>query len=99
MRTLLSESWGSVMQTQLLLKPSELMVEHLNVLRGYAHRVMGAGAPLTADEDEDRVRRMAEFLAIAESFGLTGRDAASLLLKGIEDNRKVCDCHACSSRA
>ncbi len=97
---LVSESWGSIMQTQLLLKPSELMVQHLNVLRGYAGRVMAAdGAPLTADEDADRVERMAEFRAISESFGLTGRDAATLLLKGLNDETKACDCHACSSRA
>ena len=60
----------------------ELLIHH-RALMVYARRVIPHKQDLPLQEEGDRARRMAEFRAISSSMGLTDKEMASLLVKGL----------------
>ncbi len=55
------------MRTALTADPTELLVQHLTTLRGYARRVLVDEEELFHHEEQDKHSRMREFIAIASS--------------------------------
>jgi hypothetical protein len=58
---------------------AEIFFEHFCALRKYAERRFLDGAEFDATEEEDRTRRMREFLAIGDACEFTHRQMVSLL--------------------
>jgi hypothetical protein len=81
-------------------EPRQLMAEHLEVLRGYASRVVGHNQVLSAEEQAEKETRVEEFLALGKSFGLTRRELVSQILgDALKAKRSECGCPTCRSRA
>ena len=74
------------------------MEQHLAVLRGYAHQVFGQGETLTAHEEEDKARRMTEFLAIGGSFKLTIKEMVDQVYRDTFVMSYGCGCPSCRAR-
>jgi len=70
------------MTTAPIANPTEIMAEHLSVLRAYAKRVLLEGEDLVTHEEQDKAGRLEEFLAIANSYKCTDREIVGLLYKG-----------------
>ena len=87
------------MTTSLTVSPREEIAEHLERLQGYARRVVAKGETLSPAEEEDRVRRMREYLAIGVSFRCTRQELVGLLYKGLFEAKRGCGCFNCRSRA
>ena len=77
---------------------SDVMSEHLNVLRDYALRVHKSGESLTRDEETDRDTRFREYADIGGSFKLTESEMVGLMYKGIFKESVRCGCPQCNSR-
>ena len=86
------------MNTRMLANTEGELAQHLMLLKEYARRVIGRGESLTAGEDSDRARRMAEFLTTGESLTLTEREMVALIYDGIHRNKKECGCHSCRTK-
>ena len=80
-------------------EPNEVVREHLDVLRGYASRVLTLGVQLDPSEEADKTERMRELLALGESLHLTVPEMVKLLFTGVLVDDKKCDCHSCKGRA
>ena len=78
--------------------PKKILVENLKTLKVYAERSIVRGEALTSHEDEDRVRRIREFMGIGTSFGCTQKELVKLLLKEYLEVKRGCDCITCTSR-
>ena len=87
------------MSTHLLSEPKVLMAQHLAVLRDYGQRVFSGGGMLAAEEEEDRLSRVAEFMAIGKSCRLTERELVALVYRGFFDRKLACECPTCRERA
>ena len=83
------------MTTQTCIDPRIALAEHLETLRGYATRVVLHGETLTPGEEDDRARRMDEFLAIGEAFRLTEKEIVGLLYGQLFVPKRGCGCHSC----
>ena len=86
------------MTARLSSDPKRILVEDLKTLKGYAERAIVRGEALSSDEDEDRVRRVREFMGIGTSFGCTDKELVKLLLKEYLEVKIGCDCLTCTSR-
>ena len=80
-------------------EPLDLVREHLEVLGGYASRVLTLGVQLSPSEEADKTERMREYLTMGESLHLTVPEMVNLLLRGVLVDDKKCDCHSCKGRA
>lgn len=80
--------------------PRKLVNEHLEVLTGYAERVVARGGSLNGHEERDKSQQMTEFIAIGKSFKLT---QAELIGQVFGDMLKAkplpCGCPTCRGRA
>ena len=61
----------------------EQFFHHLAILKEYAMRVVLKEEILNNEEEYDLRTRMKEFLAIGDSFDLTGKEATVILYKEI----------------
>ena len=86
------------MTSLIVAEPKELMPEHLTSLRSYARRVLIQGETLTAIEEEDKERRLREYLAVGSSVKLTEREMAALVYKGFFMAKRGCGCPTCRTR-
>ena len=78
----------------------KLMTEHIDVLRGYAKRVVAHGGVLTRDEERDKTERMNEYMAEGRSTGLTNSDLYSQLIGDmVQRAESKCGCPTCRKRA
>lgn len=78
----------------------KLMNEHLEVLRGYAKRVVAHGGVLTRDEEHDKSARMTEYMAKGRSSGLSDSELyAQIFGDMVERAESKCGCPTCSKRA
>ncbi len=77
---------------------SDVMSEHLNVLRQYASRVHKSGEALSEDEQTDRDTRFREYADIGGSFKLTESEMVGLMYKGIFEETLRCGCPQCNAR-
>ena len=71
------------MSIALSTKPTELMAQHLSVLRAYARQVILQEEPLILCEQQDKSRRMQQFVAIGAPYKCTEKELVGLLYKGI----------------
>lgn len=69
---------------QALVKPKEVMLQNLALLREYARLVILQKEALTHNE-EVKERLLQEFLAMGDSLRLTERDLVVLLYRGLLD--------------
>ena len=79
-------------------QPRELVAEDLSILRDYAKQVFEGGASLSTVEEDDRTRRMHEYLAIGSSFKLTEHEMVIELYRGLLGPKRGCGCHPCKMR-
>ncbi len=86
------------MSTSLTKAPKQLMREHRAVLQDYAWRSVIRGEPLSAEEDEDRLTRLKEFMAIGASFKLTEAELVAQVYREIFRRKAQCDCHSCRAK-
>ena len=86
------------MTSLIVADPKDVMPEHLTSLRNYARRVSIQGEILTAIEEEDKERRLQEFLAVGSSVKLTGSEMAALVYKGFFVAKRRCGCPSCRTR-
>jgi Uri superfamily endonuclease len=78
----------------------KLMTEHIDVLRGYAKRVVAHGWILTRDEERDKTARMAEYMEQGRSAGLSDSDLYSQIFGDmVEKAESKCGCPTCRKRA
>ena len=87
------------MATPALKEARELVTEHLEVLRGYAQRVLLQGQTLSESEELDRERRVSEFLAIGSCLGLTRHEMVTQVYRDMFRARRSCDCPTCRNRS
>ena len=87
------------MTTETLREARELVAEHVEVLRGYAQRVLIEGKSLSAEEESDKEGRVSEFLAMGSCLKLTGREMVALVYQDTLRPRRPCGCPRCRSRA
>ena len=78
--------------------PKDIAAEHLEALRGYVKKALLGKRALTEEEEADKSRRMEEFIAIGNSFKLTGREMVGLLFEGLFTAGRRCGCPSCTSR-
>ena len=83
------------MTTGALVKPKELMAEHLAALRAHARRVVLQGEILQLVLADDKLRRMREFLAAGSSFKLTEKEMVALIFRGLFTAKLQCGCATC----
>ena len=79
--------------------PKELMSQHQAALRAYAKRVMVQGDGLTPAEDDDRARRMQEYMAIGRSLNVTHKEMVAVIFRGMFAVKRGCGCPTCRERA
>ena len=78
----------------------KLMTEHIDVLRGYAKRVVAHGGVLTRDEERDKSSRMSEYMEQGRSAGLTDTDLYTQIFGDmVERAESKCGCPTCRKRA
>ena len=78
----------------------KLMREHLEVLRGYAKRVVAHGGILTRDEERDKSARMTEYMAEGRSAGISDSDLYSQVFGDmVQRAESKCGCPTCRKRA
>lgn len=77
---------------------NEKVAEHLEVLRGYARKVLVDGEPLSHLEQVDKSVRLSEFVNLGISFKLTLKEMIALILKNVYHKPTRCGCHSCVSR-
>lgn len=78
----------------------KLMTEHIEVLRGYAKRVVAHGGILTRDEERDKTARMAEYMEQGRSVGLSESDLYSQIFGDmVQLAEPKCGCPTCRKRA
>lgn len=78
----------------------KLMTEHLEVLRGYAKRVVAHGGVLTRDDERDKTERMTEYMAQGRSIGLNDSDLYMQIFGDmVERAESKCGCPTCRKRA
>ena len=87
------------MTTSTLRAARVLVAEHVQVLRGYARRVLLDGGSLSEIEDSERQQRMGELLAMGSCLKLTGNELVSLIFKDMFDERRRCGCPTCRKRS
>ena len=61
--------------------PTKIIAEHLSTLREYVRRALMQGEPLTLPEEEDKARRMEEFVALTTCYKCTSKEQVGLLYK------------------
>lgn len=76
----------------------KLLDEHLAVLQEYARRSLLHGEVLSAQEDEDRIVRLGESMAIGASFKLTDAELVALVLGDTYQRKANCGCFTCRGR-
>ena len=78
----------------------KLMTKHIDVLRGYAKRVVAHGGILTRDEERDKSARMSEYMAEGRNAGLNDADLyAQLFGDMVQKAESKCGCPTCRKRA
>ena len=78
----------------------KLMDEYLDVLRGYAKRVVAHGGILTRDEERDKTARMNEYMAQGRSLGLSDSGLYTQIFGDmVERTEPKCGCPTCRKRA
>ena len=78
----------------------KLMTEHIDVLRGYAKRVVAHGGILTRDEERDKTTRMTEYMAQGRSVGISDSDLYSQIFGDmVQRAESKCGCPTCRKRA
>jgi hypothetical protein len=87
------------MPTSTLKEAKVLVAEHVQVLTGYARRVMLHDGSLSEVEDAERQRRMVELMAMGSCLGLTESEIITLIFKDMLDERRRCGCPTCRSRS
>ena len=87
------------MTTSTLKEAKVLVAEHVQVLTGYAHRVLVQGGSLSEVEDSERQQRMAELLAMGSCLSLTEKELVALIFKNMFDERRRCGCPTCRNRS
>ena len=87
------------MNSLISVNPQELMSQHQTALRAYAKRVMVRGDDLTPAEDDDRARRMQEYLAVGSSLNLTRKEMVAVIFRGMFAVKRGCGCPTCRERA
>ena len=87
------------MTTETLKEARELVAEHVEVLRGYAQRVLMEGISLSTEEESDKEASVKEFLAMGSCLKLTGREMVALVYQDTLRPRRRCGCPKCRSRA
>jgi len=86
------------MTTDLTDRPVDLMARHVDVLRGYAQRVLVDEVPLLAHEDLDRAARDNELVRIGTPLGCTEKEMVILVYGDLLNTRPSCECPACRGR-
>ncbi len=87
------------MTTETLREARELVAEHVEVLRGYAQRVVLEGRALSAEDELDRESRISEFLAMGSCLKLTEHEMVALVYQDMLRPRPACGCPSCRIRA
>ena len=78
----------------------KLMTEHIDVLRGYAKRVVAYGGILTRDEERDKTTRMTEYMAHGRSAGISDSDLYTQIFGDMAQRAEAkCGCPTCRKRA
>ncbi|MDE2716070.1 MAG: hypothetical protein OXI33_03510 [Chloroflexota bacterium] len=78
----------------------KLMTEHIDVLRGYAKRVVAHGGVLTRDEERDKTTRMTEYIAQGRRAGISDSDLYSQIFGDmVQRAESKCGCPTCRKRA
>ncbi|MXY43311.1 MAG: hypothetical protein F4Y50_04520 [Dehalococcoidia bacterium] len=78
----------------------KLMTEHLDVLRGYAKRVVAHGGVLTRDEERDKTARMSEYMEQGRRAGINDSDLYSQIFGDmVQRAESKCGCPTCRKRA
>lgn len=78
----------------------KLMTEHLDVLRGYAKRVVAHGGVLTRDEERDKTARMSEYMEQGRRAGISDSDLYSQIFGDMVQRAEAkCGCPTCRKRA
>ena len=84
--------------TRILADPYELLAQHRGALGECAKKVILRGESLSAHEEEDRERRIEEFLAICGTLKLTEKEAVALIFRGVLAEKRGCGCPTCRLR-
>ena len=74
------------------------VADHLETLRGYAHKSLVEGKTLSRLEHVDKSARLSEFVTLGSSFKLTVKEMIALILSDIYHQPTGCGCHSCASR-
>ena len=93
------ERW-SMAETLNTVDSEKLMTEHLDVLRGYAKRIVAHGGVLTRDEERDKTARITEYMAEGRSIGLSDSDLYTQIFGDmVQRAESKCGCPTCRKRA
>lgn len=82
-----------------LADPWKTMAQHQASLRHYAKRVLLRGKILPLQEDNEKIQRMREYLAIGCSFGLAPKELVAVLYRGLFVSRPRRGCPGCRVRS
>ena len=86
------------MTTIAVKRTEELLGEHVQVLRGYAQRVLQEGDALSEVEESDRERRMAQLLAMGSCLKFTESFMVTVIYQDIFKSPRRCGCPTCRNR-
>ena len=86
------------MSNSMLADPKIELTHQIDIIRGYAQRMVMQGEALIPDEAADQRVRMQDFLAIGEAFGLTPKEMVGLVLSQESQKESACGCHSCNAR-
>ena len=79
---------------------AKLMTENLDVLRGYAKRVVAHGGILARDEERDKAERMTEYMTEGRRAGITDSDLYGQVFGDmVQRAESNCGCPTCRKRA
>ncbi len=79
---------------------AKLMTENLDVLRGYAKRVVAHGGVLTRDEERGKTARMTEYMTEGRRAGITDSDLYGQIFGDmVQRTEPKCGCPTCRKRA
>ena len=78
----------------------KLKTDHIDVLRGYAKRVVAHGGILTRDEERDKTARLTEYVGQGRSVGLSDSDIYMQIFGDmVQRAESKCGCPSCRKRA
>ena len=87
------------MNTTTLKEARKLVEEHVEVLRGYAHRSLVQGEALSFTEMSDKESRINEFRAMGSCLKLTENEMVTMVYQDMLRERRRCGCPTCRSRS